>query len=260
MKHCSRICCTQAVKNALKIKEIKQDINIYILYRDMRTYGFYEEAYREARKKGVKFLRYSPDQKPEVIKQSRGIKVRAYDRLLGEDIEIPASLVVLSSGIAPEDNGQLAKALKAPLTSDGFFLEAHAKLRPVEVAVDGVYLCGLAHGPKSLEESVAQAKAAAAKATIPLAKGKVAVAPIVSRVNQDVCIGCGICESLCPFNAIRLTKVGKRKKAETITASCKGCGICASHCPTLAISMGGFTDEAIMAQIHAFSGEECREG
>ncbi len=259
MTHCSRLCCTQAVKNALKLKEAKPEVNVFVFYRDMRTYGFYEDLYREARKKGVKFIRYTPDRKPEVIKLSRGIKVRAYDELIGDEIEIPASLVVLSTGIAPGDNEELSKIIKAPLTSDGFFLEAHAKLRPVEVAVDGVYLCGLAHGPKSLEESVAQAKAAAAKATIPLAKGKVAVAPIVSRVNQDLCIGCGICESLCPFNAITLEKVGKRKKAHTITASCKGCGICASHCPTIAISMGGFTDEAIMAQIHAFSPEGCEE-
>lgn len=259
MSHCSRLCCTQAVKNALKLKELKPDSNIYIFYRDMRTYGFYEDAYREARKKGIIFLRYSSDNKPEVIKQARGLKVKAFDRLLGEEIDIAASLVVLSVGIEPGENQELSRIFKAPLTSDGFFLEAHAKLRPVEIAVDGVYLCGLAHGPKSLEESVAQAKAAAAKATIPLAKGKVAVAPIVSRVDQDACIGCGICESLCPFNAIRLSKVGKRKKAQTITASCKGCGICASHCPTIAISMGGFTDEGIMAQIHAFSGLECGE-
>ncbi len=259
MQHCSRLCCIQAVKNALKLKELKPELNIYIFYRDMRTYGFYEDLYREARKQGVKFIRYTLDRKPEVIKQSRGIKVRAFDELIGEDLEIPASLVVLSAGIAPGENEELSKIIKAPLTSEGFFLEAHAKLRPVEVAVDGVYLCGLAHGPKSLEESVAQAKAAAAKATIPLAKGKVAVAPIVSKVDQDKCIGCGICESLCPFNAIVLEKVGKRKKAKTITASCKGCGVCASHCPTIAISMGGFTDEAIMAQIHAFSPEGCEE-
>ncbi len=259
MGHCSRICCTQAVKNALKIKELKPGARVYVLYRDMRTYGFYEELYQEARRKGVIFLRYEPDRRPEVVKAGRGIKVRVFDRLLGEEIEIPANIVALSVGIQPGDNEELAKVIKAPLTSDGFFLEAHAKLRPVEVAVEGVYLCGLAHGPKSLAESIAQAKAAAAKATIPLAKGKVAVAAIVSRVDQKKCIGCGICASLCPFNAIELKKVDKRRKAETITASCKGCGICASHCPTLAISMGGFTDEAIMAQIHAFGESLARE-
>ncbi len=259
MPHCSKLCCTQAVKNALKLKEAKPDATVYILYRDIRTFGFYEDLYREARKQGVQFIRYSLDRKPEVLKAGRGIKVRVYDSLIGEDIDIPANLMVLSTGIAPGENEALAKIIKAPLTSDGFFLEAHAKLRPVEVAVDGVYLCGLAHGPKSLEECMAQAKAAAAKAVIPLAKGRVAVAPIVSRVDQDTCIGCGICESLCPFKAIEIVKVGKKRKAQTITASCKGCGICASHCPTLAISMGGFTDDAIMAQIHAFAGDNCGE-
>jgi len=164
---------------------------------------------------------------------------------------------VLSVGIAPGDNDALARVLKTPLTPEGFFLEAHVKLRPVELASEGIYLCGLAHGPKPLDESIAQAKAAAAKAAIPLAKGKAEVASTVSRVDKAACIGCGVCESLCPFNAIRLFRVNKRRKAETITASCKGCGICASHCPTLAISMGGFTDEAIMAQIHAFAGEKC---
>ncbi len=260
MEHCSRLCCSQAVKNALKIKELKPDANIYILYRDMRTYGFSEDLYREARQKGVRFLRYTPDNRPEVVKQARGIKVNVYDRLLGEEISIPANLVVLSTGIAPGENENLSKLLKVPLTQDGFFLEAHAKLRPVEVAVDGVYLCGLAHGPKGLEEAVSQAKAAAAKAAIPLVKGKVAVEPIVSRIDKGTCIGCGICASLCPFNAIQMVKEGKRKKAETITASCKGCGICASHCPVLAISMGGFTDEEIFAQIHAFSPDGCGEG
>lgn len=259
MSHCSRLCCTQAVRNALKIKELKPEARVYILYRDLRTYGFAEDLYREARNKGVIFLRYEPERKPEVEKSGRGIKVRVYDRLLGEDIEIPASLVALSVGIAPRDNKALAKVIKAPLTQEGFFLEAHAKLRPVEVAVDGVYLCGLAHGPKAFEESIAQAKAAAGKASIPLAKGRVTVAHTVSRVDQATCIGCGICEALCPFSAIQLTKVGKRKKAETITASCKGCGICAPHCPTLSISMGGFTDEAIKAQIHAFAGCEVED-
>jgi len=256
MNHCSRVCCTQAVKNALKIKEMKPDTAVYVLYRDIRTFGFREDLYSEARRKGVVFLRYEPEDRPQVLKSGNGLKVRAFDRLLGEHIDIPAGLVVLSTGIAPGENEALSKVIKAPLTSEGFFLEAHAKLRPVEVSVDGFYLCGLAHGPKSLDESIAQAKAAAAKAAIPLAKGQVSVTPLVSRVDQEKCIGCGICESLCPFHAIRLVKVDKRRKAETVTASCKACGICAAHCPTLAISMGGFTDEAIMAQIHAFS-ERC---
>ncbi len=256
LSYCSRLCCSQAVKNAIKLKELKPGIRIFCLYRDVRTFGFAEDIYREARKRGVIFIRYEPERRPELIKNGQGLRVRVFERILGKDLDIPTDLLVLSVGVAPGDNESLARIIKAPLTEEGFFLEAHAKLRPVELAVEGIYLCGLAHWPKPLGESIAQAKAAAAKAAIPLARGKVAVTPIVSRVDKDLCIGCGICESLCPFNAIHLVKVNKRRKAETITASCKGCGICAAHCPVLAISMGGFTDNEIMAQIHAFAGKE----
>jgi heterodisulfide reductase subunit A len=155
-------------------------------------------------------------------------------------------------GIEPNKTEALSKLLKLPLTGDGFFLEAHPKLRPVEFSVEGVYLCGLAHGPKPISESVAQARAAAGKACIHLARGYVMVEPIVSSIDKDSCIGCGLCESLCPYASIQMIKVGKKKKAETISASCKGCGICASHCPTLSISMGGFTNEQITSQITAF--------
>ncbi|OAG27086.1 pyridine nucleotide-disulfide oxidoreductase [Thermodesulfatator autotrophicus] len=252
LKYCSKLCCQQAVKNALRLKKRYPKKDVYVLYGNMRTYGFSEDAYREAREAGVIFLRFTPQKRPELIKKGKSLYVKHYDALLGEDLLIPADVLVLSVGIAPGDNEELSKIIKAPLTSDGFFLEAHVKLMPVELAVDGVYVCGLAHGPKPLDETLAQARAAAAKATIPLAKGYVEVAPIVSRVDQQKCIGCGICADLCPYGAIQMIKVGKRKKAETITASCKGCGICASHCPVFAIEMGGFTDEAILAQIEAF--------
>ena len=154
-------------------------------------------------------------------------------------------------GVVPSSSKDLAKILKTPLTQDGFFLEAHPKLRPVEFSVDGIYLCGLAHSPKPIPESIAQAKAAAGKACIPLAKGSVAVEPIVSSIDHEACIGCGICEKLCPYAAIRIVKAGKKRKAETISASCKGCGICAAHCPAMAIYMGRFSTEQIMAQIRA---------
>ncbi len=252
LAYCSKLCCQQAVKNALRLKRRYPKKDVYILFRDMRTYGFAEDAYREARNAGVIFIRYQPSQRPEIAKKGKQRFVKVYDALLGEELLIPADVLVLSVGIAPGENEDLAKIIKAPLTGDGFFLEAHVKLMPVELAVDGVYVCGLAHSPKPLDESLAQARAAAAKAAIPLAKGFVEVAPIVSRVDQQKCIGCGICAALCPYGAIQMVKVGKRKKAETITASCKGCGICASHCPVFAISMGGFTDEAILAQIEAF--------
>ncbi len=257
LSYCSKFCCQQAVKNALQIKNKYPGKDVYILYRDLRTYGFSEEAYREARNQGVIFLRYEADAPPRVeVRQGGEIKVKVKDRLLGEDLLLPCDVLVLSVGVQTQGSEELAKTLKVPLTQEGFFLEAHVKLRPVELAVDGIYVCGLAHAPKPLEEVLAQARAAAGKAAIPMAKGYVEVPPIVSRVDQSRCIGCGICADLCPYNAIVLVKVGKRKKAETITASCKGCGVCASHCPVLAISMGGFTDEAILAQIQAFGTKE----
>ncbi|MBX6423181.1 FAD-dependent oxidoreductase [Thermosulfurimonas sp. F29] len=259
LSHCSKICCQQAVKNALRLKELQPEAEVFILYRDMRTYGFYEELYREARNRGVIFLRYSPDRRPEVVKKGRGVVVRAYDRLLGEEVEIPADLVVLSVGIEAEKDNPVAQILKTPLNPEGFILEAHVKLKPVEVAVDGVYVCGLAHGPKPLSETLAQARAAAAKAAVPLAKGFVEVPPIVSRVEEKKCIGCGICASLCPYSAIEMVKVEKRRKARVIAAACKGCGICGSHCPVFAITLGGFTDEAILEQIRAFGQEEAEE-
>jgi heterodisulfide reductase subunit A len=173
------------------------------------------------------------------------------DKIMGEKVVLEPDLLALSVGIVPSRSEDLSKALKTPLTNDGFFLEAHPKLRPVEFSVAGIYLCGLAHGPKPISESMAQAAAAAGKASIPLANGYVTVEPIVSFVDIATCIGCGICEALCPYAAIRMIKVGKRKKAETISASCKGCGICAAHCPSLSISMGGFTNEQILSQIKA---------
>ncbi|MBU1163891.1 MAG: FAD-dependent oxidoreductase, partial [Proteobacteria bacterium] len=224
LAYCSKICCGQAVKNALKILELNPNTNIYILYRDMRTYGFAEDYYREAREKGVIFIHYEKDMPPSVTEENGKIKVEFLDPLLDERVVIEPDILALSVGVVPHDVDKLAKDLKVPLTSDKFFLEAHAKLRPVEFSVSGIYLCGLAHSPKPIDESIAQAKAAASKAGACLAKGFVSVDPIVSVVNQDACIGCGICESLCPYKAIRTIKVGKKKKAETISASCKGCG------------------------------------
>lgn len=252
LSYCSKLCCGQAVKNSLKLKELNPKANVYVLYRDIRTYGFMEDYYRQAREKGVVFVEYESSNPPVVSEEGERVAVEFTDTLLEEKVKLEPSLVVLSVGIVPSDVEGLAKMLKVPLTADNFFLEAHVKLRPVEMAVAGVYVCGLAHSPKPVDESISQAKAAAAKACIPLAQGVVAVEPIVSSVDKDKCIGCGICESLCPFKAIRLLKVDKKKKAETIAASCKGCGICASHCPTMAISMGGFTNEEIFAQIRAF--------
>ncbi len=252
LNYCSKVCCNTAVKNALKIKEINPTSQVIVLYRDMRTYGYAEDAYREAREKGVVFIPYEVDRKPEVVKKGNKTHVSFFDQILREDVTIDPDLIVLSVGIVPEDTQELSKLLKLTINEDKFYLEAHVKLRPVELAVDGVYVCGLAHSPKPLDEIIVQAQAAAAKAAIPLVKGYVTVAPIVSSIDKELCIGCGICASLCPYQAIQILKDGKKKKAETLAASCKGCGICASRCPTFAISMAGFTAEQIEAQIKAF--------
>ena len=252
LAYCSKVCCSQAVKNALKIKEINKDAHIVVLYREMRTYGYSEDAYREAREKGVVFIPYSTDKMPEISKKGTKLAVSFYDPILREDVEMAPEMIALSVGIVPDSTEELSKMLKIPVTADKFFLEAHVKLRPVELPVAGVYFCGLAHAPKPLDEIIVQAQASASKASMPLVKGEVSVEPIVSHVDKDQCIGCGICASLCPYQAIQMLKVDKKRKAETIAASCKACGICASHCPTFAISMGGFTNEQISAQIKAF--------
>jgi len=252
LQYCSKTCCNHAVKNALKIKEINPDSQVVVLYRDMRTYGYAEDAYREARLKGVIFIPYDLDNKPTVQVKGKRLQVNFFDPILQEQMIIQPDLVGLSVGIKPVGTESLSKLLKVPLTDDKFFLEAHVKLRPVELPVDGIFVCGLAHSPKPVDEIIAQSQAAAAKAAIPLIKGHVSVDPIVSKVDEDTCIGCGLCTSLCPYAAIVMKKVDKKRKAETISASCKACGICASHCPTFAISMGGFTNEQIISQIEAF--------
>jgi heterodisulfide reductase subunit A2 len=259
LNYCSKVCCNHAMKNILKIKEINPESQIIVLYRDMRTYGFAEDAYLEARKKGVIFIPYTVDRKPVVTSKGAKVQVDFFDSIMQEEVTMSPDLVTLSVGIVPDGTDELSKMLKLPVTANGFFLEAHVKLRPVEAAVDGVYICGLAHAPKPVEETIVQAQAAAAKAAIPLVKGHVTVDPIVSSVEQDNCIGCGICVSLCPYGAIQMEKVGKKRKAKTLSASCKACGICASHCPTFAISMGGFTNEQLTCQIEAFGNKKVEE-
>lgn len=259
LNYCSKVCCNHAIKNILKIKEINPDSQIIVLYRDMRTYGFAEDAYLEARKKGVIFIPYEVDRRPVVTSKGNTIQIDFFDTIMQEEVSMSPDLVALSVGIVPDGTDELSKMLKLPVTANGFFLEAHVKLRPVEAAVDGVYVCGLAHAPKPVEETIAQALAAAAKAAMPLVQGHVTVDPIVSSVEQDNCIGCGICVSLCPYGAIHMEKVDKKRKAKTLSASCKACGICASHCPTFAISMGGFTNEQLTCQIEAFGNKKAKE-
>ena len=252
--YCSKVCCNQAIKNALKLKEIKPEMNVYIFYRDIRTYGFYEDYYQEARQKGVIFLHYEPEDKPWVSQKGKNgrslIRVEGEDPVLGERIAIDADILALSVPIVPpEEVRELAMLYKVPLNEDSFFLEAHVKLRPVDFATDGVFVCGLAHAPKPLEESIAQAKAAASRATTILAKDTIMAEGVVAYIDENICSGCGICEILCPYKAITLNR--EKKVVEVNEALCKGCGTCCAACPSGAAQQRGFTTEQISAMLSA---------
>ncbi|MBI5574952.1 MAG: FAD-dependent oxidoreductase [Deltaproteobacteria bacterium] len=254
--YCSRMCCSEAVKNALKIKELSPETNVYVLYRDIRTYGFREGYYTKARQEGVAFVRFDENLKPEVAANGKGLNVGVRDTVLGFDLEIPADLVILSAGTIPnEESKALAQHFKVPLNQDGFFLEAHLKLRPVDFATDGVYLCGLAHSPKTIEESIVQAGAASAKAAVILSKDALDLEANISHVVDANCDGCAYCVDPCPFKAVTLLEYmfkGAVKKTVEINESlCKGCGTCMATCPKKGVYVRGFTLEQIGAQISA---------
>jgi heterodisulfide reductase subunit A-like polyferredoxin len=259
--YCSRVCCADAIKNALKIKSLSPDTNVYVLYRDIRTYGFKESYYTRARQQGVVFVRYHEDCKPQVSRNGRGLEVTVYDHTLGMPLTIAAGLVVLSAGIHPhEDNRKIAQFLKVPLNAEGFFLEAHMKLRPVDFMTDGVFLCGLAHSPKSIEESILQAQAASARAASVLVQDNLELGANISHVVEESCDGCAYCLDTCPYKAITLLEYmwqGSIKKVvETNDSVCKGCGCCQATCPKKGVFIRGFTLDQIEAQIHAALGVE----
>jgi heterodisulfide reductase subunit A len=251
--YCSRVCCTHSVDRALVLKELNPEIDVFILYRELRTYGDKELLYQEAREKGVVFIRYDLEDKPRVARTPEGgLKVTVQDPILGRRLVLRPDLLTLAGAILPSPTAELAELFRVPRNAEGFFNEAHAKLRPVDCVSGGIYLAGLAHYPKPLDEAIAQAKAAAARAATVLALEEVAVEPLISLVDQDLCLGCGLCEITCPFGAIRLIKVpGKGFRAENLSAYCKGCGLCAAGCPVRAIDMLHFRDRQILAAIYA---------
>jgi heterodisulfide reductase subunit A-like polyferredoxin len=247
--YCSRICCTQALKNALTIKKQSPSTQIVVLYRDLRSYGFREQLYRDARKAGVVFLEYNEQDKPAVTMDAEGqLVVTTKVQPENQPTILHPDWLVLSAGIeALADNAQLAQLLKVPLNSDGYFLEAHVKLRPVDFAVEGIFLAGLAHSPRAIEETIAQAQAAAVRAVALLARPQLESTPIVASVNPRLCAACGQCVEICPYGA-RVLEPGMAH-AEVIEVLCQGCGACVAACPNKASQQKGFTLEQIFGML-----------
>jgi heterodisulfide reductase subunit A len=254
--YCSRVCCDQAIKNALKLKQRNPAMAVYILFRDMRTYGFKEDYYREASSKAIRFIRYEPDDKPtvEAVEENGKpiLRVTTTDPILGQKLAIDTDAVALAAAVIPSATShQVSKLFKIPFNPDGFFQEAHVKLRPVDSAADGVFLCGTAHYPKHVSETISQAYGAAGRAATMLTKDSVAASGAICEVNESACVSCGGCISVCTYDAIDFHETPTGKKARVNPILCKGDGICSSRCPTAAISLKHFTNEEIFAQIDA---------
>ena len=245
--YCSKVCCTQSIKSALKLKEINPEMDVFILYRDLRAYGLREDLYRQARSAGIVFIRFNSDKAFNVALEQEDLQVTFTDRVLGRQMEIRPDLLILASAIVPDMENPLAQLYKVPQNQDGFFAEAHVKLRPVDFATDGVFVCGLAHAPKSIDESITQAQAASARAMTVLAMENIKLGGIISHIIPELCSGCLGCINVCPFNAI--TFDDKKFVAEVNPALCKGCGACSATCPSEAPTLMGFDNNQLYAQI-----------
>jgi heterodisulfide reductase subunit A-like polyferredoxin len=248
--YCSRVCCTHSIESALVLKKRNPEMNVYILHRDIRTYGEKELLYKEARAAGVIFIRFTLDSKPQTILTNGLMAVRVADPILNRPLEIETDLLVLASAIIPHCDEQLAQFFKVPLNEDGFFVERHAKLGPSEFATDGVFLCGLAHYPKSIDESIVQGQAAASRSTTLLAREKIYTSGEVASVNLAFCSSCGVCVSVCPYSAPAFASEGPYAgRAQINPALCKGCGLCVASCRSGAIGLKGFDNQEIFAMI-----------
>jgi heterodisulfide reductase subunit A-like polyferredoxin len=246
--NCSRICCQTAVKNALHIKEENPDAQVFILYRDIRTYGLLEDYYEKARRLGVLFFRFTADEPPRVESSENGVMVTFKDHILNLDLTVETDLLCLSAGMVAEDTEELSAILKLARTEEGFFMEAHVKLRPVDMATDGIFVCGTAHSPKLISESISQAQAAAARATTFLSQSQLTLSAVTARVAGEQCASCLVCVRSCPFNVPRINADGV---SEIDPALCHGCGICVSECPAKAIDLQWYEDEQIMCKVDA---------
>jgi heterodisulfide reductase subunit A len=252
--YCSRVCCTHSVHNALLLKERNPEMNVFVLYRDLRTYGERELLYKKARAAGVIFIRFSLEDKPAVVIEDGKLLVRVVDHIIGRRVEIETDLISLATAIIPNEVGKLANFFKVPLNADGFFVERHAKLGPVEFATDGVFLCGMAHYPKPIDESVAQGQAAASRAVTLLARETIFTSGTIAETNPTLCSQCGVCVSVCPYSAPSFAEEGPfAGRAQINPVLCKGCGLCVASCRSGAIHLKGFDNDQIFAQIFALN-------
>jgi len=249
--YCSKTCCTHSVQNALKLKELNPEMDIFVLHRDIRTYGLREDLYRDAREKGIQFLRYDFDKELTVDQDKEDIRIRFTDTTIRRKMEIRPDLLVLATAMVPQKENPLAQMFKVTLNDDGFFMEAHVKLRPVDCATDGVFICGLAHAPKPVDESIAQAQAAATRAVTLLAKETIQVSGTIAEVSPVFCSSCGVCIEICPYSAPSFVEEGPfTGKAGINPVLCKGCGLCVASCRSGAINLKGFGTDQIMAMIN----------
>jgi heterodisulfide reductase subunit A len=257
--YCSRVCCGESIKNAIKLKELDPQREVYILFRDVRTYGFLEDHYRRASELGVRFIRYQPEDPPKVepaqVEGRQVLQVAVKDPILEVELGIDADLVVLAAAVVPRaDSDDISQMFNVGLGPDGFFKEAHVKLRPVEFATEGVYLCGTAHYPKYIPETIKQAYGAAGRVLTLLSNDTVTVSGSVCEVDVDRCMGCGACADACAYGAIELRRTKQGTKAVVNPVLCKGDGLCNAKCPTGAIVLKHFTDEELLSQIDAACG------
>jgi heterodisulfide reductase subunit A len=247
--YCSRICCNQAVKNSLAFKELRPDGRVDVLYRDMRCYGLGELNYRKARERGVNFIRYEPvTNVPDCVAAADRINVSVYDPSIRMRVNLQADLLVLSTGIKPRDTDELASMLRCTRNRHGFFIEAHAKLRPVDLPSEGLFMAGTAHGPKNIPETISQAQAAVSRALTILSRNKLTLSAVVSKVDPTNCAVCLTCVRACPYGVPVITP---EHTAEINPALCQGCGICVAECPAKTISLGRYNDSNLFAKLQS---------
>ena len=252
--YCSRVCCTHSVDNALQLKKLNPDMNVFVLYRDLRTYGERELLYKQAREQGVIFIRYTLENKPQVNIENGRLLVKTVDHVIGRTLEIETDLLTLATAVIPNRDDKLANFFKVPLNDDGFFVERHAKLGPSEFATDGVFLCGMAHYPKPIDESIAQGQAAASRAVTLLARETIFTSGTIAETDPMLCSQCGVCVSVCPYSAPSFIEEGPfAEKAQINPVLCKGCGLCVASCRSGAIHLKGFDNDQIFAQIYALN-------